>query len=297
MRWTCEFHRSFIEGEIFSGLLPNHHIHRKSNSIWKSHRKLLQDLITQTFLHNMVALAIHVSALNLARLWSTKAKITQERPFSASGNIYHGALDAIPAFSFKENSSYSAIKPQLDLLRKLINENIYLIRSTVDQIVERENRFAAKEGRAPNFFSNDVFDEVFGFVIAGHGTTSTTLFWGLKYLRDNPSCTTRLRVDLQAAYSTARPEGRSPSVEEIIRVSAPYLDTTIKDILRCATTIAMVVRKATANTELLGHQIPKGTTVIIAGHSPSILSQAMAVNETSRSNSARLAKSKGRSRV
>ncbi|EXA30691.1 hypothetical protein FOVG_17956 [Fusarium oxysporum f. sp. pisi HDV247] len=382
MRRTREFDRSFMEGEMFSGILPNHHIHRKSDSVWKSHRKLLQDLMTQTFLHNVAAPAIHASALNLARLWSTKAEIAQERPFSASGDIYHGALDAVLAFSFGENSPYSAIKPQLDLLRKLTKENISLvkassktpedpvlfpqaafndaiqatldlsatvettmatptpklawaflkwttkvrkalntrdsfirlevreavkrmqddglddskIRSAVDHIVERENRFAAKDGRTPNFFSNDIFDEVFGFVVAGHDTTSTTLLWGLKYLTDNPSCTTRLRVDLQTAYSTAMSEGRSPSVEEIIRVSVPYLDATIEEILRCATTIAMVVREATADTELLGHQIPKGTTVIIAGHGPSILSPAMAVDETSRSNSARLAKAEGRSR-
>ncbi|RKK10728.1 hypothetical protein BFJ66_g17437 [Fusarium oxysporum f. sp. cepae] len=383
MRRTREFDRSFMEGEMFSGIVPNHHIHRKSDSVWKSHRKLLQDLMTQTFLHNVAAPAIHASALNLTRLWNTKAEIAHERSFSASEDIYHGALDAVLAFSFGENSLYSAVKPQLDLLHKLTTEDISLatdtsqtpedpvlfpqaafndviqatldlaasvettmatptprlawaflkwttkvrkamntrdsfirlevgkavrrlqddglddskIRSAVDHIVERENRFATKEGRTPNFFSNEIFDEVFGFVVAGHDTTSTTLLWGLKYLTDNPSCTSRLRLDLQAAYSTARSEGRSPSVEEIIRVSIPYLDATIEEILRCATTIAMVAREATADTELLGHRIPKGTTVIIAGNGPSILSPAMAVDETSRSNSARLAKAEGRSRA
>lgn len=99
----------------------------------------------------------------------------------------------------------------------------------------------------------------------GHETTSTTIVWGLKFLTFYPAIQDELRKDLRAVHTAALAEKRLPSADEIIRVEQkggiPYLDAFIEEVLRCGT-IPAVGRDATCDTVLLGHAIPKGTTVL-----------------------------------
>ena len=134
-------------------------------------------------------------------------------------------------------------------------------------------------------------DELFGFLVGGHDTTSTTLSWGMKLLADNPSTANALR---SALYATLAPDVSSttlpppqPAASAIAKANIPYLDAVIEEMLRCAGTVPGVFRRAIRDTEVLGHHIPKGTDVFTMSNGPSIYSPPMHIREEDRSMSGR----------
>ncbi|KAI0835643.1 cytochrome P450 [Hypoxylon sp. FL0890] len=372
-----DFDRSEIMGDLFSGLVPEHHIHRPTNATWKSNRRILQDLMSPKFLHDVAGPVIHRNASNLVRLWQRKSSIAGNRPFNASEDIYYAALDAVLAFSFGEQFSHSAVMPNVDLLGSLSEETVsnlqesasvdepvtfpeakqddaiaatldlataveelqgsamprwkwwfmenftavgqkvqiksgYIddelrkavarkdeqagseVSSAVDLMIRRETILAKKDGRAPNYLSRTMRDEAFGFVVAGHDTTSTTVLWALKYLADTSRVQAHLREAMQLAFATAKAEKRNPSISEITSTTVPYLDASMEEILRCSGTVPAVDRMAVTDTELLGHPIPKGTVVVILGQGPSMRSRAFDIDEKRRSKSCQDVKTQGK---
>ncbi|PLN84686.1 cytochrome P450 [Aspergillus taichungensis] len=169
-------------------------------------------------------------------------------------------------------------------------------RSAVDRIVDKEESQARKEGRRPDFFSAAVMEEVFGFIVAGHDTMSTTLCWGVKLLADHADCQSQLRQDLFAAFRSAAEEKRAPTVEEIMQTSVPLLDATMEEILRCGGTVPIGDREAIRDTTLLGHRIPKGTLVFFLHNSHSMLRPALDVDDSRRSPRTLEARERGQTR-
>ncbi|KAL5323528.1 hypothetical protein ACEPPN_008066 [Leptodophora sp. 'Broadleaf-Isolate-01'] len=164
------------------------------------------------------------------------------------------------------------------------------VRCAMDDIMRRELSACEKEGRAPMFHSRAMYDEIFGFVIAAHDTTATTLTWGLKFLADNPDVQNKLRAEIFAGHAAAVSENRKPTAAEIAKTNIPYLDAAQEEIIRCSLTEAAVVRTSTVDTELLGKRIPKGTDVFFMGNGPSIFSPAFQIDDSLRSQSALTAK-------
>ncbi|KAK1961141.1 cytochrome P450 [Colletotrichum sublineola] len=162
--------------------------------------------------------------------------------------------------------------------------------SAVELVVLRERKLAETEGRQPDFFSETMIDEVFGVVVAGHDTTSTTMCWGVKLLADHPEAQTTLRSALRSAFPEALAENRSPTVREMSGTKIPYLDAAMEEILRCGGASPLVDREALCDTELLGRRIPKGTVVMCLNRGPSMLQPALPVDEATRSESSRAAK-------
>lgn len=244
MRRGKELDRSSIAIDLFRGIIPNHHIVQKTNATWKSHRRLLQDLMSPGFLNGVAAPAIYQQVSNLVRLWDIKAHLAQGRPFTAADDIYNTALDAVHGFSYGQGFEHRAIQSTLDYyerrtpemteklgykggvndpiefpaqqmdtviksvltltstfaevqgtfiahlkwpflmrmsklvkakeirdesIRKQIRAAVERIqthpdpgtvRSAVDHMVRREISLADKEGRATNFYSTTMFDEV-----------------------------------------------------------------------------------------------------------------------------------------
>ena len=115
------------------------------------------------------------------------------------------------------------------------------------------------------------------------------MLWGLKLLADNQDAQTTLRKALQAGYSAAVAESRSPTAEEITNTKIPYLDAAIEEILRCGPTAMGVMRDAMVDTTILGHPIPKGTHVFIFNQGASFREPALAVDEKDRSASCQAA--------
>lgn len=358
-----EFGHSPQVSDIFWGIGYNHQIVMETGPEWKARRRLLQDLMTPSFLHNVTAPKLHASTMNLLKLWELKAELADGRPFAVGKDLFHAALDSVVTFAFGDQFQNNATNTEAQLLETSkggkdepveflsapVNEVIesmvfmtravervktspfkrlkwwfvmrepemkramaikdgvvyeqlkkaeearssYLqpdgedadngwIRSAVDHVVDREARMAEKEGRQPDFYSEAITAEVWGFVLAGHDTTSTTLCWALKYLADNQEVQRTLRDSLRRAFPDAKKEGRLPTAEEITRTSIPYLDATLEEVFRFANTIPIISRQTKQDTVLLGHHIPKGTNTLVIKGGPSLLLPSFPVDESKR---------------
>lgn len=139
-----------------------------------------------------------------------------------------------------------------------------MIRCATDFIVSRELQAAEKEGRKPQLDSPVIRDELFGFLVGGHETTSTTITWGLKYLADNQTVQSKLKDEIHhAASGTALPD-----VQTIINAKTPYLDAFIEETLRLALTLVLHTRTTTCDVTILGHSIPKGVDLYFPALGP-----------------------------
>lgn len=111
---------------------------------------------------------------------------------------------------------------------------------------------------------------MFGYLGAGHDTTATTFSWGLKHLSQNPRVQHQARAGLRAVYAEAHEQGRQPTVAEITKTPVPYLEAIIEEVLRVSAPISAAARVATVDTVVMGHAVPKGTTVFMSIWGPGI---------------------------
>ena len=91
----------------------------KTNDAWKATRQWMQDLMTPSFLNNLVGPAVHAKMVDLVDLWENKALLANGRPFEASVDLNHAALDVMLVFSFGKYLGHSAIGPQRELIAQL----------------------------------------------------------------------------------------------------------------------------------------------------------------------------------
>ncbi|GAM91068.1 hypothetical protein ANO11243_091150 [Dothideomycetidae sp. 11243] len=91
-----------------------------------------------------------------------------------------------------------------------------------DYVVFHEHQAALKENRPAQYDSPAAKDDLFGFILAGHDNSSTTIQWGLKLLADHPAVQDDLRATLRRTF----PDGPS-SGAAIAKATIPYLDATI----------------------------------------------------------------------
>ncbi|KAI1361062.1 cytochrome P450 [Xylaria arbuscula] len=165
-------------------------------------------------------------------------------------------------------------------------------RCAMDSMVLREISLAKREGRKPDIHCPRLRDELFLYILGGHDTTATTLAWTVKSLADVPQAQLTLRCHLQALFAEAVVSKRQPTTMEILTTPAPYLDAFLEEAMRHTRTISLLLREAMEDTEILGHPIPKGTTLIMNTRSLSFVEPAMQIPEHIRSQSSQAAKDK-----
>lgn len=100
----------------------------------------------------------------------------------------------------------------------------------------------------------------------------------------------KLRSEIRSTLADAAAEKRNPSVQEITKMTIPYLDAVVEEIIRHSTTETGVARTTVVDVQVLGHHVPKGTNIFLMGNGPSILSPAFQIDDSLRSPSARAAK-------
>lgn len=166
------------------------------------------------------------------------------------------------------------------------------IRCAVDLLIQRQAQMARKEQRDPTYDVDAIKGELFGFIAAGHETTSTTICWALKFLISNQGVQQKLRDILREVYPRANADGDVPTTDEIVNTSVPYLDAFIEESHRCGNTVPTIVRHAIRDTVVLGHHIPKGTDVFLLTNGPSYQSPALKINESMRSSTCQETKSR-----
>ncbi|KAK0373422.1 cytochrome P450 monooxygenase [Colletotrichum limetticola] len=163
-------------------------------------------------------------------------------------------------------------------------------KSALDFIVLREVTAAKKSGRKPSFTSKRLEDELLGYIVAGHETSASILSWAVKFLADNQKQQHTLRKHLQAVYPAAVKEKRQPSVTELTKVAAPYLDAFLEEILRLSRTASILTREAVTDTIVMGKFVPKGTTIFIFTQGASYVQPPLGVDEQVRSRTSQEAK-------
>nr|WP_206038467.1 cytochrome P450 [Rhodococcus sp. 105337] len=108
------------------------------------------------------------------------------------------------------------------------------------------------------FSDDDVVNHMIFLMMAAHDTSTITLSTAMQYLGQYPEWQERCREESEA-LGTA-----TPGFAQLDDLTA--LDLVIKECQRLVTPVPGVVRRAGADTEILGHFIPKGTLVNVGVH-------------------------------
>ncbi|OCF44809.1 hypothetical protein I317_01298 [Kwoniella heveanensis CBS 569] len=102
--------------------------------------------------------------------------------------------------------------------------------------------------------------ELFQYLLAGSETSSTTLAWWCKFVTNHPQVQRKLRQHLQVRLTDLR--DRQPTYEELSSSNVPYLEAVVHETLRLARTAGAYLRDTTEDMIILGHHVPKGTTLV-----------------------------------
>ncbi|KAK7735514.1 hypothetical protein SLS53_007427 [Cytospora paraplurivora] len=159
-----------------------------------------------------------------------------------------------------------------------------------DLMVLREAQLAKKQDRKFHYDTQTIRDELFGIYLSGQDSTSSTIRSAIKRLTEHQDVQRKLRLALRNAYPEAAETGRLPTAREIIETTVPYLDAFIEENHRLNPAVATVVRRATRDSIVLGHRIPKGTDVFMMLNGPSFQVPPLPVDEAARSGTSREAK-------
>ncbi|XP_002730433.2 cytochrome P450 2J4-like [Saccoglossus kowalevskii] len=137
-----------------------------------------------------------------------------------------------------------------------------------DMIIERRQQLLDKEPEniidsfliEPDTYGDDITNLVEAaksMFIPGIHTTSGTLLWGILYLAMNPEIQEKCYSEIVGVV------GIEQHLTFQNRGNLPYVEATILEIHRCANVIPLgVPRLVNTDTNINGHIIPKGTTVI-----------------------------------
>jgi cytochrome P450 len=193
------------------------------------------------------------------------------------------------ATRLKEHFIERNINQAIERLGNKEENTAHKMRCAVDQLLLREKSLAEKERRKPDFHKRAIYDELFGYIVVGHDTTSVTLSWWVKFMSRHQSSQSCLRKAIHQAFSAALSEKRLPNINEITHSQIPYLDAVIEETHRCAHIVPTVIRQSTTDTELLGYRIPKGTHVFFYTSGASFMQPAFPIPDEKRSPSGRKA--------
>jgi len=149
--------------------------------------------------------------------------------------------------------------PNLKNLQKVAVE----LRTKIQEIIQERKKKSEK--RVMCFMDcimdaltpKEVEDNVYGFMIAGHGTISNALIWGVHFLAQNPEAQEKARAEIDSILG-----GKVPELTDLSKFK--YLDMVIKENLRLGTpTTALVPRAARDDIEIENVKIRKNDGVNI----------------------------------
>lgn len=110
---------------------------------------------------------------------------------------------------------------------------------------------AARDEDGQGMSDDEIADELFTLLFAGHETTAVAIAWTMEHLHRTPATLARLRDELEAH--------RGASAMELAR--APYLDACCKEALRLTPILSDVLRKVVEPFTWQGREIEVGANV------------------------------------
>ncbi|KZL63233.1 cytochrome p450 monooxygenase [Colletotrichum incanum] len=205
--------------------------------------------------------------------------------------LAHWFLRQRPSMKTAIQLKEDLIRRQIDLstARVQFSSEKHVVRCAVDEMVRREMSQAAKEQRQPAFHTRLFYDELYGFTLGGHESTSNSNQWAVKTLARHQPQQAKLRSSLREALPAAVMEKRVPTSQEIMQMRCPYLEASIEELFRVSLTAPMCVRSATQDTQILGCRIPKGTVVFQVWNQAGYTQPGFPVDDALRTPGARAA--------
>lgn len=94
-------------------LFGEFHLNMKTGDGWRNSRGWLKDLLAPHYLHNVAGPAIHSHVTKLMKLWDSKARLADGKPFSMISDLKTLALDVIVTFHFGNDFQDSALNRQI----------------------------------------------------------------------------------------------------------------------------------------------------------------------------------------
>ncbi|KAK7732687.1 hypothetical protein SLS63_004942 [Diaporthe eres] len=182
--------------------------------------------------------------------------------------LHHWALRQMPAFrrywSLKQELVSGLIKDTRAQLAALPEDKLdeFEDKCAMGLALRRERLAYNGKFEACPPTTQEIHDELFMFLVAGHETKAVTLSWTVKFLTNNPSKQAKLRTVLQEAL----PNGAQSSVEDILNTPIHYLEATMEEAIRMGNIHPRLVRIATVDTSILGYPIPKGAQVVSSSY-------------------------------
>jgi cytochrome P450 len=124
-------------------------------------------------------------------------------------------------------------------------------------LAARDNEAAPQGGQALTLNDAEIRDQCKVMFLAGFETTSTALQWWTWLMARHPACAQRAQQELEEVMGT-----RTPTAEDLPQL--PWLTATLKEAMRLYPPVpATVTRRTTADVQVGGCQIPKGSLVMV----------------------------------
>ena len=110
----------------------------------------------------------------------------------------------------------------------------------------------ARDDAGEGMSDQELRDELMTALAAGHETTATSLAWTFERILSHPHVYLRLRDEVRTL-------GPDPEPEKL--AALPYLDATLKEVLRLRPVVPVVGRVLQKPFKLAGYDFPEGTRV------------------------------------
>jgi cytochrome P450 len=128
------------------------------------------------------------------------------------------------------------------------------------QSPEKHNDFLSQLMQAPchgvkDMSNDELRDQIMTIILAGFGTTALSLAWGFFWVHHCPEVLARLRDELAGAGDDLSPETLD---------GLPYLDATLKEILRISPVVSLAPIRLKESMTLSGHELPPESIVAVS---------------------------------
>ena len=167
-------------------------------------------------------------------------------PTKKTRKVMNEAVDDI-IFAAREKLKHSKIP-----------NNSHAPLSLLQRLLDAED--ADPTNKRKNLTPDELRDEVKTFILAGHETTSTWLYWAIFALIKYPDVQEKVFRDI----SKQADEGKNITIQDIEEM--PYLDAFMKEVLRLYPPAGMIVRSNVDEVFLKGTRIPARTRLVIPIH-------------------------------
>ena len=116
---------------------------------------------------------------------------------------------------------------------------------------------AARDEEGNAMSDVELRDELMTLLAAGHETTATELAWTFELVLRDPNVGRRVRAEIKAAQRT---EDGAPDFDRM-----PFVDATIKEVLRLRPVIPAVARRVKEDMVVGGFDVPAGMLLVPVG--------------------------------